>query len=82
MLLVREQQAAQALAGEENAHVLAPAFGYLSRLKRRMELTGFRRDGPLFILTRDAQAKMHNLLVELHYLSCEGGVGRAPERDA
>src|SRR5262249_61183912 len=59
---------------------LAPALGYLSRLKRRMELTGFPPDDPLFIVVRDAQSKMHSLLVELHYMSCEGGVGRSPDR--
>src|SRR5262249_15030045 len=54
---------------------LAPALGYLSRLKRRMELTGFPPDDPLYLLTVDAQRKLQHLLVELHYMSCEGGVG-------
>jgi hypothetical protein len=52
--------------------------GYLSRLKRRMELTG--PNDPLYLLTVQAQRDMQTLLVELHYLSCESGVARSPSR--
>ena len=55
---------------------LQPALGYLSRLQRRMELTGFPPGDPLYLATVKAQKALHDLLVDLHYLSCEGGVGR------
>ena len=54
---------------------LAKSLGYLTRLKRRMELTGFPPSDPLYALTVRAQHDMQALLMELHYLSCEGGVG-------
>ena len=57
---------------------LQPALGYLSRLQRRMELTGFPPDDPLYLLTRDARGTLQDLLMKLHYLSCESGVGRSP----
>src|SRR5262249_7692802 len=56
---------------------LRPALGYLSRLQRRMELTGFPPGDPLYLATVRAQRAMQDLLVELHYLSCQSGVGRA-----
>ena len=59
---------------------LSPALGYLTRLKRRMELTGFPPDDTLYVAAVQAQRAMQDLLVELHYLSCENGVGR-PESD-
>ncbi len=48
------------------AEKLGPALGDLSRLKRRMKLTESPPDDPLFVITRDARAKMQHLLVELH----------------
>ena len=53
--------------------VLRPALGYLSRLKRRMEVTGFPPDDELYVLTVKAQQLMQELLMELHYLSSESG---------
>ncbi len=59
---------------------LEKSLGYLTRLQRRMELTGFPQNDPLFALTVRARHDMQMLLMELHYLSCESGVGRkAPE---
>ena len=55
---------------------LQRATGYLSRLKRRMEVTGFPSDDPLYVATLKAHRVMQDLLMELHYLSCESGVGR------
>ena len=62
------------------AATLQPTVGYLSRLQRRMELTGFPPDDPLYVATVRARRAAQSLLVDLHYLSCESGVGRkAPE---
>jgi hypothetical protein len=58
---------------------LQRATGYLSRLKRRMEITGFPPDDELYLLTVEAHRSMQDLLMELHYMSCESGVGRAPK---
>jgi hypothetical protein len=61
---------------------LASALGYLTRLKRRMELTGFPPNDPLYLAAVKAQEAMQSLLSSLHYLSCESGVGRLPrDRD-
>jgi hypothetical protein len=57
---------------------LQRATGYLSRLKRRMEVTGFPPDDPLYLVTLQAQRAMQDLLMELHYRSCKSGVGRQP----
>ena len=60
---------------------LQTSLGYLTRLQRRMELTGFPPDDRLYVATVKAQHAMQDLLVELHYLSCEGGVGREGRKD-
>ena len=54
---------------------LQPALGYLSRMQRRMELTGFPPNDRLYVATVQARNSLQSLLVDLHYLSCEGGVG-------
>jgi hypothetical protein len=60
------------------AALLQPAVGYLTRLQRRMEVTGFPPNDPLYVATVQAQRAMQSLLVDLHYLACESGVGRRP----
>jgi hypothetical protein len=55
---------------------LEKALGYLARLQRRMELMGFPPNDPLFVMTVRTRHDMQMLLMELHYLSCESGVGR------
>ena len=57
---------------------LQPKLGYLSKLRRRMEQTGFPPDDKLFRLTVAAQDALQSLYIETHYLSCHGGVGRPP----
>jgi len=57
---------------------LQPALGYLTRLQRRMEVTGFPPDDRLYVAAVKAQKSLQSLLVELHYLSCDSGVGRTP----
>ena len=53
---------------------LVPALGYLSKLRRRMEQVRF--DGKLYHDVVRAQMAMQDLCGELHYRSCENGVGR------
>jgi hypothetical protein len=57
---------------------LQPALGYLTRLQRRMEVTGFPPDDRLYMAAVKAQTSLQTLLVELHYLSCGSGIGRPP----
>jgi hypothetical protein len=55
---------------------LHPALGYLSRLQRRMEQRGFPPQDQLYQLVTRAFEALHHLCIELHYRSCDGGVGR------
>ena len=55
---------------------LLPALAYLDRLQDRMEKRGFTADDKLYQLVCKAQRIMQELVMELHYLSCLGGVGR------
>ena len=57
---------------------LGPTLGYLTRLVRRMEKTGFPHNNPLYLEAVRAQSAMQGLLVHLHYLSCSSGVGMPP----
>jgi hypothetical protein len=59
---------------------LRPALGYLCRLRERMERRGFPPNDKLLKLTEAAYNAIHSLTVELHYMSCEGGVGRETKR--
>jgi hypothetical protein len=59
---------------------LALSLNYLSRLKERMERLGFTPNDSLFRAVIDAQQTMSDLCMDLHYLSCEGGVGM-PDRN-
>jgi hypothetical protein len=54
---------------------LRPTLGYLTRLRRRMEQ--LRLDDKLYHDLLRAQVAMQDLCGELHYRSCESGVGRA-----
>jgi len=56
---------------------LFPRVNYLYRLKTRMEKTGFVPGDPLDLPVCRAHEGIHRLWVEVHYLSCESGVGRA-----
>ena len=59
---------------------IRPMLGYLSRLKKRMEKRNFPHDDMLLRAVVKAYDAMHALNVELHYLSCESGAGRAPPK--
>jgi hypothetical protein len=57
---------------------VGPMLNYLGRLRTRMEKTG-RQNGKLYQLVAKAHDAVHALSVDLHYLSCPGGVYREPE---
>lgn len=50
---------------------LRPSVWYLHRLQKRMERRGFPGSDKLYRKVLDAQAKLGELIVELHYLSCD-----------
>jgi hypothetical protein len=54
---------------------LYPHYNHLFRLRRRMEQLGFTHSDPLYAAVCKAYNAMHELSVEIHYLSCDG-VGR------
>lgn len=58
---------------------LRPMLRYLARLKRRMTYRGFPPDDPLLIAVGRAENAMHELSVDVHYLSCGDVVGRRHE---
>jgi hypothetical protein len=58
---------------------LRPTLGYLYRLRDHMEKRRFPPAEKLLRLTATASEALHTLCVELHYMSCEGGVGRKPQ---
>ncbi len=53
---------------------VGPMLGYLIRLLRRMEKVGFPPNDPLFQCVKKAWDAVYSLSVDLHYLSCAGGV--------
>ena len=58
---------------------LGPTVGYLFRLRERLEKVGFAQTDKLYQRVCRAQDAMYALGIELHYLSCRGGVGGPPE---
>lgn len=54
---------------------LRPTLGYLTRLRRRLEQ--LRSNDKLYNDVLRAQMAMQDLCTELHYQTCEHGVGRA-----
>ena len=59
---------------------LRPTLGYLYRLRERMEKRRFPPEDKLLRLTATAYQALHALTIELHYMSCGGGVYRKPQR--
>jgi hypothetical protein len=49
---------------------------YLTRLRDRMTRVGFRGDDRLFVAVLRAYNGLHDVNVELHYLSVPSGVAR------
>ena len=58
---------------------VAKGMKYLSKLRGRMDQTFLPADD-LFVKVRAAHDAMHDLCVELHYLSCSRGVGRSERK--
>jgi hypothetical protein len=54
---------------------LQPTMRYLGRLRDRMDKAGLREE-KLYEHLCKAHLAMHDLYLELHYLACDGGVGR------
>jgi hypothetical protein len=54
----------------------AEMLRYLGALNKRIQQRRFPPNDPLVIAGREAYNAMHTLHVELHFLSCEHGVGR------
>src|ERR1043166_2650178 len=57
---------------------LYPGANYLSRLYHKMEKT-FTPGDRLFLLVEKAYNAMRHLTGEVHYLTCESGVGKLPK---
>jgi hypothetical protein len=55
-------------------------LNYLYRLQDRMANVGFKPSDPLFQKVAAAYDAAHRLFIELHYMSCAGGVGRSPTK--
>lgn len=51
-------------------------MAYLGRVMRRMERVGFLYHDPLCVMTKGAYDSRFSLRIELHYRSCNSGVGR------
>jgi hypothetical protein len=56
---------------------IRPMLTYLVRLEVRMEKRGFSNNDRLLQVVREARKAVHDVNLELHYLSCDG-VGRPP----
>jgi hypothetical protein len=65
---------------EQIAAVVRRQLRYLYALRTRMEKRGFRGDDELYLATCRAFNTLQGLGVTLHYLSCDGGVGRPPRK--
>jgi hypothetical protein len=68
---------AVAMSRRELSKAVGPKYGYLVRLRRRMELAHMTLD-PLYKVVSQAEDAMQTLSVLLHYRSCEHGVGGSP----
>jgi hypothetical protein len=58
--------------------VVARYHRFFLKLTDRMNRRGFVPSDPLMAKAFEAQTALHSLGVELHYLSCDKGVGRPP----
>jgi hypothetical protein len=58
---------------------IRPMLGYLNQLVKRMNKRRFPSDDPLFRSTLTAYDAIHELHVQVHYLSCTSGVRQVPK---
>jgi hypothetical protein len=56
------------------------ALGYLARLRQRIDQRHFPSNDKFRLLVERAYDGVHSLSVELHYLSCSGGMCRGDKR--
>ena len=56
---------------------LAPTLGYLSRLVQRLDARRFSADDRLYVAALKAKSAMSELVMTLHYLTCDGVTGPA-----
>ena len=70
MHLTREQAAAL----QER---IGPMVSYLVRVRELMPKAGFTLVDPLYQSVMKAENALRGLWTELHYMSCEGGVGES-----
>lgn len=59
---------------------LFPLANYLCRVVKRMGKRGFPLDDPLYVNSKTAYDAVCSLMMELHYMRCESGVGREPRK--
>jgi hypothetical protein len=57
---------------------IQPHLYYLNRLRDRMDKAALHHEA-LYKSVCAAHQALRDLYVELHYLACEGGVGRKPD---
>jgi hypothetical protein len=60
---------------------LQPSLKYLNELQTRMEKAGLHQE-KLYQYVCVARKSLYELYIELHYLSCEGGVYRERKKSA
>jgi hypothetical protein len=64
---------------EKIKEAVGPMLRYLTHLRERMEQTGFPQTDRFMQTVHRAWEGVYSLSVAVHYLSCEGGVGRESE---
>jgi hypothetical protein len=64
---------------EKIKEAVDPMLSYLTRLRERMEKAGFVPTDRFMQRVHRAWEAVYSLSVAVHYLSCEGGVGRESE---
>jgi hypothetical protein len=72
---MRSEQLTEAQIEALHAKV-RPTLEYLGRLEQRMVDQQFPEADRLLRMVREAHEAIYSLSVELHYLSCDSGVGR------
>jgi hypothetical protein len=58
---------------------IGPTVGYFFRLFERVEKVGFNSPDKLYQFVKNAKDALYYLRIELHYMSCRGGVAPPPD---